>query len=104
MKRPLPLVTLLLTRLCASVPPHGADEGRWHGPRTLFVDGSGCTMPDTPALQQAFGQSTERRPGGGVPGARLLGLFHAGTGLLMTLVVAPLCTPDLTNLPRVHPP
>jgi hypothetical protein len=46
-------------------------------------------MPDTPALQEAFGQSTEQRPGCGFPVARLLGLFHAGTGLLLKLVVAP---------------
>src|SRR5215813_11736978 len=60
-------------------------------------------MPDTPALQRAFGQPTEQRPGCGFPVARLLGLFHAGTGLLMKLVVAPLCTHDLTNIQRVHP-
>ena len=46
-------------------------------------------MPDTPALQEAFGQPTEQRPGCGLPVARRLGLFQAGTGLLMTLVVAP---------------
>src|SRR5215813_5403107 len=59
-------------------------------------------MPDTPALQRAFGQPTEQRPGCGFPVARLLGLFHAGTGLLMKLVVAPLCTHGLANIQRVH--
>jgi Transposase DDE domain len=60
-------------------------------------------MPDTPALPEAFGQPTEQRPGYGFPIARLLGLFHAGTGLLMKLAVVPLCTHDLTNIQRVHP-
>src|SRR5262245_26200650 len=60
-------------------------------------------MPETPLLQQTFGQPTERRPGCGFPVARLLGLFHAGTGLLMKLVVAPLCTHDLTHVQQVHP-
>jgi hypothetical protein len=60
-------------------------------------------MPDTPALQEAFGQPTEQRPGCGFPVARLLGLFHAGTGLLMKLVVAPLCPHDLTHVYTVHP-
>ena len=32
------------------------DEGRWHGHRTFLVDGSGVSMPDTPALQKEFGQ------------------------------------------------
>jgi hypothetical protein len=60
-------------------------------------------MPDTPALQEAFGQSTEPRPGCGVPVAHLLGLFHAGTGLLLKLVVAPLFTHDLAQVQKVHP-
>jgi hypothetical protein len=80
-----------------------SDERQWHGHRTFLVDGSGCSMPDTPALQDAFGQSTVQRPGCGFPVARLLGLFHAGTGLLMKLVVAPLCTHDLAHMQKVHP-
>jgi hypothetical protein len=59
-------------------------------------------MPDTPALQAAFGQSTEQRPGCGFPMAHLLGLFHAGTGLLLKLVIAPLLTHDLAHVQAVH--
>jgi hypothetical protein len=102
-KLPLDLFGLLLTRLCASVQPHVSDAGRWHGHRTFLVDGSGCSMPDAPALQEAFGQSTVQRPGCGFPVARLLGLFHAGTGLLLKLVVAPLLTHDLAQVQKVHP-
>jgi hypothetical protein len=60
-------------------------------------------MPDTPTLQEAFGQSTEQRPGCGFPVARLLGLFHAGTGLLLKLVIAPLLTHALAQVQKVHP-
>jgi hypothetical protein len=60
-------------------------------------------MPDTSALQAAFGQPTAQRPGCGVPVARILGLFHAGTGVLLTLVVAPLLTHDLARVQEVHP-
>jgi len=35
--------------------------------------------------------------------ARLLGRFHAGTGLLLKLVVAPLLTHDLARVQAVHP-
>jgi hypothetical protein len=102
-KLPLDLFELLLARFCASVQSHVADEGRWHGHRTFLVDGSGCSMPDTPALQAAFGQPTEQRPGCGFPVARLLGLFHAGTGVLLKRVVAPLLTHDLARVQAVHP-
>jgi hypothetical protein len=60
-------------------------------------------MPETPALQDAFGQSTAPRPGCGVPVAHRLGLCHAGTGVLLKLVVAPLLTHDLARVQTVHP-
>jgi hypothetical protein len=60
-------------------------------------------MPDTPALQDAFGQSTEQRPVCGFPVAWPLGLFHTGTGVLLKLVLAPLLTRDLAQVQAVHP-
>src|ERR671918_431083 len=100
---PLRAFDLLLERFGTAVQRSALDEGRWHGHRTFLVDGSGCSMPDTPALQKAFGQPTEQRPGCGFPVARLLGLFHAGTGVLLKLVVAPLLTHDLAHVQAVHP-
>jgi hypothetical protein len=100
---PLRFFDLLLERFGSAVQPWLSSEGLWHGHRTCLVDGSGCSMPDTPALQDAFGQSTEQRPGCGFPVAHLLGLFHAGTGVLLKLVVAPLLTHDLARVQAVHP-
>jgi Transposase DDE domain len=100
---PLRFFDLLLERFNRAVQRSALDDGRWHGPRIFFVDGSSCSMPDTPALQAAFGQSTEQRPGCGFPVAHLLGLFHAGTGVLLKLVVAPLLTHDLAHVQAVHP-
>jgi Transposase DDE domain len=102
-KLPLRFFDLLLERFGRAVQRAALDEERWHGHRTFLVDGSGCSMPDTPALQDAFGQSTEQRPGCGFPVAHLLGLFHAGTGVLLKLVVAPLLTHDLAQVRAVHP-
>jgi hypothetical protein len=100
---PLRFFDLLLERFGRAVQHAALDEERWHGHRTFLVDGSGCSMPDTPALQEAFGQSTVQRPGCGFPMAHLLGLFHAGTGVLLKLVVAPLLTHDLAQVQQVHP-
>jgi hypothetical protein len=102
-RRPRRFFDLLLARFGRAVPHAALDEERWHGHRTFLVDGSGCSMPDTPALQKAFGQSTVQRPGCGFPMAHLLGLFHAGTGVLLKLVAAPLLTHDLAQVPQVHP-
>src|SRR5215510_11487916 len=92
---PRRLFDLLLERFSSALQPCLANEGQWHGHRTCLVDGSGCSMPDTPALPETFGQPTVQRPGCGLPVSRLLGLFHASTGLLQKLVVAPLLTHDL---------
>jgi hypothetical protein len=100
---PLRVFDPLVERFSSAVQRSALDEGRWHGHRTFLVDGAGCALRDTPALQDAFGQSTEQRPGCGVPVARLLGLFHAGTGVLLTRVVAPLLTHDLAQVQAVHP-
>jgi hypothetical protein len=102
-KLPLCLFALLFERFGSAVQPAISSEGRWHGHRTFLVDGSGCSMPDIPALQAAFGQPMEQRPGCGFPVVRLLGLFHAGTGLLLKLVTAPLLTHDLAQVLAVHP-
>ena len=102
-KLPLPVLTHLLKRLGHVAQPTLSEEGRWHGHRTFFVDGSGCSMPDTPVLQKEFGQPAEQQPGCGFPVAHLLALFHAGTGLLTQLVVAPLNTHDLARVREVHP-
>jgi hypothetical protein len=102
-KLPLPVLAHLLERLGHSAQPALSDEGRWHGHRTFFVDGSGCSMPDIPVLQEEFGQPAEQQPGCGFPVAHLLALFHAGTGLLTQLVVAPLNTHDLARVCEVHP-
>jgi hypothetical protein len=88
-KLPLAFFALLLERFGCAVQRSAVDEGRWSGHRTFFGDGSGCAMPDTPALQDAFGQPNGQRPGCGFPVARLLGRLPAGPGLLLQLVVAP---------------
>ncbi|MCA1671843.1 MAG: hypothetical protein LC799_06440, partial [Actinobacteria bacterium] len=79
------------------------DEGRWHGHRTFLVDGSSVSMPDTPELQQQFGQPGAQAPGCGFPVMHLLALFHAGTGFLLDVVGAPLRTHDMSRVGHVHP-
>ena len=102
-KLPVRLLEYLLERLGQSAQATVAEEGRWHGHRTFVVDGSGGSMPDTPVLQAEFGQPSEPRPGCGFPVARLLALFHAGTGLFTQLVSAPLLTHDRALVQHVHP-
>jgi hypothetical protein len=51
MQLPLAVFQQLLRSVRRALQPAPLDEGRWVGHRTLWVDGSNCSMPDTPALQ-----------------------------------------------------
>jgi len=59
----------------------------WHGRRVWLVDGSSCSMPDTPELQEAFGQPDGQRKGCGFPVARIVGLFCWATGTIADVVI-----------------
>lgn len=103
LRLPLALFEDLLEFLTDAVAARIDQTGRWRGHRTWLVDGSGFSMSDTPALQAHFGQPGGQAPGCGFPVARILGLFHAGTGLLLRVVATPLRTHDLGMVERVHP-
>ena len=60
-KLPLSFFALLLERFGCAVQRSAVDEGRWHGHRTFFVEGSGCSMPDTPALKACHAHAGARR-------------------------------------------
>jgi Transposase DDE domain len=59
-------------------------------------------MPDTPELQAAFGRPDQQAVGCGFPVAHLLTLFHAGTGLLLRTIAAPLRTNDMVQAAQLH--
>jgi DDE family transposase len=105
---PLGVFKRLLRRLAETLLPrtggrHGDDDGRWHGHRLFIMDGSSCSMPDTPELQEEFGQPGNQRPGCGFPVAHLMVLFHAGTGLLREILTSPLRTHDMSQAVQLHP-
>jgi hypothetical protein len=74
-----------------------ADASRWLGHRLLLEDGSAASMPDTPALQQRFGQPGGQKPGCGFPVAHLLYLFDYASGMILDVIAAPLRTHDLKH-------
>ena len=103
MKLPLAVFQILLERMTNRLKSTPLDAGRWLGHRTFFADGSSFSMPDTPQLQAHFGQPGGQRPGCGFPTAHLLGLFHAGTGMVLDLLAAPLRTHDMACIAELHP-
>lgn len=100
---PLAFFQAVLRNLVKSLTPVTHDEGRWRGHRTWLIDGSGFSMPDTPELQKHFGQPSNQAPGCGFPVAKLLALFHAGTGMLMHISTNRLRSHEMASVGEVHP-
>jgi hypothetical protein len=100
---PLAVFREVLRRVGVALRRDTDADGRWLGHRTILVDGSSFSMPDTPELQAHFGQSKKAKPGCGFPVAHLMALFDAGTGLLREAFAAPLHSGDLGLVRRLHP-
>ena len=63
------------------------DTYRWCGRRVWVVDGSSCSMPDTPELQAAFGQPTGQKQGCGFPVAKLVAMFCWASGAVHDVAI-----------------
>lgn len=100
---PLTVFQALLRGLVRAVIPDTEAIGRWRGHRTFLVDGSSFSMPDTPALQAHFGQPGNQAKDCGFPVAHILALFHAGTGLLLDVIAAPLRSHDMAGVTGLLP-
>ncbi len=100
---PLEVFTRLLRAVGDGLQHEPLDERSWLGHRTFFVDGSSFSMSDTPELQEHFGQPGGQQPGCGFPVAHVMGLFHAGTGMALKMLGAPLRTSDLPEVVKLHP-
>ena len=76
---------------------------RWHGHRVFHIDGSSFSMPDTPSLQECFGQPGGQKKGCGFPTAHLLAMFDAATGVILDVLAAPLRTHEMSQVAWMHP-
>jgi len=72
------------------------DAYRWCGRRVWVVDGSSCSMPDTPELQEAFGQPDGQKKGCGFPVARLVAMFCWASGAVLDVAIGPYRSNELS--------
>jgi hypothetical protein len=80
-----------------------AAASAWLGHRVFRVDGTGISMPDTPALQRHFGQPTGMKAGCGFPVAHLLVMIDAATGLIIEVIGSCWRRHDASLLLQLHP-
>lgn len=100
---PLAVFRGVLRNLVKAPVPRTHAEGLWRGHRTSLADGSAFSTPDTPALQAEFGRPGNQRRGCGFPVAKILVLSHAGTGLLIEVLTAPLRSHEMSRTGGIHP-
>jgi hypothetical protein len=100
---PLTIYRAVLREMVKGLIPAIETVGLWLGHRTFFEDGSAFSMPDTPELQAHFGQPGAQAKGCGFPIAHILALFHAGTGLLLEVIAAPLRSHDMAGVLGILP-
>jgi hypothetical protein len=74
----------------------------WHGHRVFGLDGSSFSMPDTPELQEQFGQPAGQAEGCGFPTAHLLVQFDLADGFLLRALASPRRTHDLRHAAVMH--
>jgi hypothetical protein len=99
---PLELIAALVLRFANALQADQKSAHLWHGHRTILLDGSGVSMPDTPELQTHFGQPGGQKKGCGFPVAHLLAIFDAKTGFLFDLIVSPMRTHDMARAREAH--
>lgn len=66
-----------------SLQQRGRNQG-WMNRRVVVVDGTGVSMPDTPANQALWPQQANQKPGCGFPQARICACFCLQTGALLS--------------------
>ena len=100
---PLKLIQRLVRTVGETIRDELNQRGLWMGHRTWLVDGSTCSMPDTPELQREFGQPSSQKPGCGFPVAHLLAMFDSYSGMLLEVLAFPYRTHDMSKVWALHP-
>jgi DDE family transposase len=85
-------------RLQQQVPP----AWHWHGRSVKIVDGSGVSMPDTEANQQAYPQPGSQKPGLGFPVARLVVVFSLACGAVVAAAIGRIKSPQSSETLLFH--
>lgn len=99
---PLGAVEKLAQRVSEQCNEEELNDSHWNGHRVWIVDGSSCSMPDTPELQDYFSQPCAQKDGCGFPVASLVALMDMRTGMIKKMLTAPYRTGDLPQAVSLH--
>lgn len=78
-------------------------ESLWHGHRVKIVDGTGLSMPDTPANQAIYPQESQQKPGCGFPLLRMVSVACLASGAVVDFATQPLRSNDVQLFNQLRP-
>ena len=90
------LFVRLARRVGAALLGRSGPDDLWCGRRVKVVDGTGCSMPDTPANQKEYPQPSSQLKGCGFPALSLVGVFCLATGAALNVALGRERAHDLT--------
>jgi hypothetical protein len=90
------LFSRLARRVGAALSGRAGQDDLWCGRRLKVVDGTGCSMPDTPANQKEYPQPSSQLRGCGFPALSLVGVFCLATGAALDIALGRENAHDLT--------
>ncbi len=93
---PLSIFGAVLCQVGRCLQDRAGQEYLWHGRRVQVVDGSSCSMSDTPSLQAEFGQPDGQKAGCGFPVVRLVAMFCWATGAVLDVAMGAYRSSELT--------
>lgn len=93
---PLSVFVAALRKVGRCLQDKAGEAFLWHGRRVRLVDGSSCSMADTPSLQAAFGQPDGQKAGCGFPVVRLVAMFCWATGAVLDVAMGAYRSSELT--------
>ena len=93
---PEQLFRRLFQRTGQALTTQATEKDLWHGRRVKVVDGSHCSMPDTPSNQKAFGYPPGQAPGCGFPTLAFVGVFCLATGAALACALGRWSLHDLS--------
>ena len=85
---PLPAIQRLVATAHQRMQRHAKAPWLFHGRAVKLVDGTGCSMPDSPANRAAFPLPAGQKPGIGFPMARVLVVLSLATGAAITAAIS----------------
>ena len=89
LRLPLEMVTALARESGRLLSTQAQQGWRWRGRVVKLADGTGISMPDTPANQACYPQPRTQAKGVGFPLARLVGVICLSTGVVLDAAMGP---------------